>query len=214
MDSGSCKLPTDELVNRTRAANKFLGLGIGDETFQRLLDTAPGLPDDPHTFVSLRLRLGHGSDGVAETFDAHTKYLQHLFGGPERFWQWELLKSGKDRLRLLNGDTTHVPTLSWNMLDMNMHRDRKSIEVVRGRHSIADEGLVFAWLYPEYVRLIDCTKYPAYFLAGYEMNVPEATITKSWTHIPMVIPCGEDRVDLYYDALDFEDKHFSVPEQI
>ena len=116
---------------------------------------------------------------MAKTFEAHVARIKTVFG-EDHFWRWEHLHSGSvpyegkpvERLRLLAGNHTHKPVIEWVIVDLDANRERESVTAVRGPHSLADELLVIAWLFPDMIRAIDYVKFPGLFAAGYEVNVP------------------------------------------
>ena len=133
--------------------------------------------------------------------------------------RWKYLLSGTypykgeevDRLRLLNGNDTHHPVVEWMVIpDLSAHRKRQDITSVRGATSLADEGLALAWLYKERVDAIDYKKLPAWFCAGYELNVPGHD--ESWQRVPCVsrdLYVGTSRLDADWHRDDYSG--YSVP---
>lgn len=200
----------EEILNRLRLANKEEGWGLGEEVFDRLAKTAPKLPSGRLSFLTLRIRFGEGQEGVAKTFEAHAKRVENVFG-KKAFRRWEHLRSDKDRLRLLNGNDTHKSAVEWATVDLGANRKRESVEAVRGKPSLADEGLALAWLHPEYVRAIDYDENPAFFLAGYELSVPVRDV-ESWQRVPRVLrDLGTGGVYLVAGRYDNGHSAFSVP---
>ncbi len=184
-DQNPFAISVDETLKRLSLSNihKVLGFDL-EEAVMRLAQTAPEWPKGNHAFRSLRIRGGEAQEGVAKTFEAHFTCTKKEFGEKSTY-HWEHLRSDKDRLRLLNGNDTHKPVVEWATLDLDANRGRKSIEAVRGKLSLADEGLAFTWLFPEYVKAIDYEKNPAFFLAGYELNVPGRGVGP-WRRVPCV----------------------------
>jgi len=191
-------LPVDELLVRLRQANTAQGWGITEEEFTRLCETAPALPEGRLAFLSLRIRFGKGQKGVEETANAHIAEILRVHG-EKNVWRWDYLRADKKHLRLFAGNETHAPVVEWCVIDLDTHRKRKSITAVRGPKSLADEGLAFTWLFPEYVRAIDYKENPGYFLAGYELNVPEHD-DEPWQYVP-VVDRGLDTGEVYLRAL-------------
>ncbi len=191
---------------------------IPEEVYVRLAATAPPWPKGKHAYRSLRIRFGEGSDGVAQTFEAHCSRIRRVFG-QNGFWRWEHLHSGKvpykgelvERLRLLNGDRTHKAVIEWVIVDLGSHRKRDSVTAVRGVKSLADELLVVVWMFPDMIRVIDYDKLPGLFAAGYESNVPGYSV-EAWQCVVVVGFCrGYRRV--YVDASGRNDDRsdYSVP---
>ncbi|OGL67176.1 hypothetical protein A2856_03895 [Candidatus Uhrbacteria bacterium RIFCSPHIGHO2_01_FULL_63_20] len=209
-DHNPFALTASELLTRLRLANKEEGWGLGEEVFDRLAKTAPEQPKGRLAFLSLRIRLGKGQEGVANTFEAHAERIEKEFG-ESAFYRWEHLRSDKDRLRLLAGNDTHKSVVEWVTIDLGANRKRKSIEAVRGKLSLADEGLAFAWLHPEYVKAIDYDENPGFFLAGYELNVPEHD-GRSWYGVPCVYR-NTNAGGVFLDAgrYGFDYREFLVP---
>jgi hypothetical protein len=190
-DKNPFELSVEVQLAALRLANSEEGWGITEEVFARLAETAPEWPKGRLAFRSLRIRWGEGDEGVAKTFEAHAKRIKKVFGG--KFWRWDYLLSGKHsynkkpvvRLRLLNGNNTHRPTVEWITFDLNANPWRWSITAVRGPRSLADELFVFTWMFPDYVRDINHMRNPAPFAGGYELNVPEHG-SELWQHVPCV----------------------------
>ncbi len=165
-----------------RHANDEEGWGIPVEDIDRLEKIVPAWPKGRLAFRSFRIRFGEGDEGVANTFEAHMKRIKEVF---RRFWRWEYLLSGKDCLRLLVGNHTHKPTVEWVVIDLDAHRKRDSITAVRGPQSLADELLVFTWMFSDYIRSIDYETNPGLFAGGYELNV-SGHGGEQWRRVPYV----------------------------
>lgn len=172
------ELTVEEQIAALRVQNALGNWGIPEEVFDHLLKTAPAWPKGKDAYRSLRIRWGEGAEGVYLTFERHWEAMQRVHAS---HWRWDLLHSkpmpygGKDveRLRLLNGNETHHAVVEWVIVnDLSAHRKRKDITSMRGPKSLADEGLVLAWLFPERVKAIDYDKWSAWYCAGYEVNVP------------------------------------------
>ncbi|HAU66709.1 TPA: hypothetical protein DCW61_05165 [Candidatus Uhrbacteria bacterium] len=158
---------------------------------------APDWPKGNDVFRGIRVRptaFGDGRDGMITTFEAHCAAVKRVH---PKFWRWELFLSGvhqyqgKDveRLRLLGGNERHKPALEWFVADLSVRCERESITSVRSVHSLGDEGFSLAWMFPGRVEAIEYNKKPAWFCAGYELNVPEIG-DESWQGVPCV--CRED----------------------
>lgn len=172
----------EEQIAALRRANEEEGWGIPDETLARLAETAPAWPRGRDSYRSFRIRFGEGDEGVAKTFEAHAARIRRTFG--YKFPRWEYLRSDKKYLRLLAGNAAHKPVIEWTVIHLDANRKRGSVEAVRGPKSLADEGLVLAWLFPKRVEAIDYNEWCAWFLAGYELHVPESGV--SWRSVPCV----------------------------
>jgi hypothetical protein len=180
LDKHPFEQTVEEQLTALRRQNELGGWGIGEDVFVRLTETAPAWPRGRDAYRSLRVRFGQGRDGMIKTFEAHAAAVKRVH--EPKFWRWEFLLSGShpykgkdiERLRLLNGNDSHQAVVEWVIIpDLSAHRQRDSITAVRGPKSLADEGLVLAWLVPNRVRAIDYQKWCAFFLGGYEVNVPE-----------------------------------------
>lgn len=181
----------EEQIKALRCQNKLGNWGISEDVFERLLATAPAWPKGRDAYRSFRIRFGEGRDGMILTFERHAEAIQRVHA---KFCRWELLLSGThpykgegmERLRLLNGNESHHAVIEWIIIpDLSAHRQRKSVTDVRNKKSLADEGLVLAWLVPNRVRAIDYKQWCAFFLGGYEVNVPEGG-DESWQHVVVV----------------------------
>ncbi|MFH1315633.1 MAG: hypothetical protein ABIH67_04535 [Candidatus Uhrbacteria bacterium] len=184
------ELTVEQQLAALRQQNKLGSWGIDEEVFEHLEQTAPEWPEGRDAYRSFRIRFGEGRDGVIQTFEAHAAAIKRVH---VKFWRWELLLSGAheyqdeevERLRLLAGNDTHHAVVEWIIIDdLSANRQRQSITAVRNNSSLADEGLVMAWLFPERVQAIDYDKWSAWFCAGYESNIPG--LSASWTLVPIV----------------------------
>ncbi|MDQ7814437.1 MAG: hypothetical protein RDU25_01340 [Patescibacteria group bacterium] len=205
-------------ANEEESASNPHWVRIPEEDFARLASTAPAWPKGKHAYRSFRIRFGEGDEGVAKTFEAHNTRIQHVFG-ESNYWRWEHLHSGSvpfkgkpvERLRLLNGNHTHRPVIEWIVADLDAHRKRDSLTAVRGPKSLADELLVFAWLFPDMIRAIDYDKNPGLFAAGYEVNTPECG-DESWRGV-VIVSFDRDarRVNVYAYGRGRSGSDYSVP---
>lgn len=180
---------------------------IPEEVFYGLEKTAPPWPEGRDSFRSLRIRFGHGDEGVALTYAAHRRRINSVFGvdhfdNVERrspLWRRSNSPPKLDEIdtnvRLLNGNKTHVPVVEWVIIDLSANLDAKTIEAVRGPRSLADEGLVLTWLFPNRIHAIDSDsefcrningEMPQFTLAGYELDSPENDYGRRWASAPHV----------------------------
>ncbi len=214
-NKNSFELTVEEQLAALKRQNELGNWGISEDVFDRLAKTVPEWPEGRDAYRSFRIRFGTGRDGMIQTFEAHIAAIRRVH---DKSLRWEQLLSGShpnqgedmERLRLLAGNDTHQPVVEWIIIDdLSAHRKRASITAVRDNNSLADEGLVLAWLFPKRVQAIDYDKLPAWFCAGYELNVPGYD---SWTFVPLVFLSrfvGE--VELYASDLSFVLSGFSVP---
>ena len=182
-----------------------------DEVCERLEPTAPAWPKGKDAYRSLRIRFGEGHNGMIQTFEAHAAAIKRVHA---KFWRWDLLLSGEhpyqdkqvDRLRLLAGNETHHAVVEWVTIDdLSANRKRKDVTSVRGSQSLADEGLVLAWLFPKRVDAIDYDKWSAWFCAGYELSVPGHD-DGPWRRVPCVHRClydGATGLDAGWRSFDY-----------
>ena len=183
------ELTVEQQIAALRQQNELGNWDIPEEVFDSLAESAPEWPEGRDAYRSFRIRFGEGRDGMIQTFEAHAAAIKRVHA---KFWRWDLLLSGAheyqdeevERLRLLAGNDTHHAVVEWIIVDLSAHRERESITAVRDNSSLADEGLVMAWLFPERVQAIDYDKWSAWFCAGYESNIPGRSA--SWTHVPIV----------------------------
>lgn len=180
-----------EQIAALRKQNELGNWGIAEDVFTRLLETAPSWPKGKDAYRSFRIRFGEGDEGVALTFERHASAMKRVHA---KYWRWELLHSkpmpyeGEDleRLRLLAGNATHHAVVEWVVInDLSANRKRESITDVCDSKSLADEGFVLAWLNPKRVQAIDYKEWCAFFLGGYEANVPEND-DESWQRVVIV----------------------------
>ncbi|MBU0530956.1 hypothetical protein KJ910_00455 [Patescibacteria group bacterium] len=189
LNSNPFELIVEEQLAALRKQNELGNWGITEDVFERLAKSAPEWPEGRDAYRSFRIRFGEGRDGMIQTFEAHVDAIRRVH---DKFWRWEQLLSGAhphqgedvERLRLLAGNDTHHAVVEWMIVDdLSANRQRQSITAVRNSSSLADEGLVMAWLFPERVQAIDYDKWSAWFCAGYELNVPGFD---SWADVPIV----------------------------
>lgn len=178
-DHNPFALSAEELLKRLRLANKEEGWEIGEEVFDRLTKTVPEQPRGRLAFLSLRIRFGEGEEGVCNTFAAHCGRIRTIFDDPHT-------PHCEAHLRLLVGNYTHEPVVEWVTIDLGANHEVERVEDVRGELSLADEGLAFAWLHPEYMRAINGNENQGFFLAGYEWNEPRRDRGGPWEYIPVV----------------------------
>lgn len=209
------ELAVEAQLDRLRDANRQEGWGFYDETFDRLAETAPPWPAGRLAFRSFRIRFYEGAEGVEQTFDAHLARIRKAF---PQCWCFDDLRSGRRQLRLFAGDGTHAPAVEWIAFDLDLFRKRVSVEEVRGPDSLADEGLVFAWLFPEYVQAIDNRQNPSFLLAGYEILIPGRP--GGWRRVPYVARgpvrdrlTGQEisRVDVAVEWADSANGDYAIP---
>jgi hypothetical protein len=205
------RISIDKTVRRFRDAVLQEGWPVGEDQYAYLSAIAPEWPAGKRAFRSLRIRFGSGDDGIAQTFDAHAARIRKIF--EPKFRLEKPLCSDKEHLRLLgNRNHAHKPVVEWVVFDLDANRKRSSIAVVRHPlESLVDEGLVFAWLFPEYVRAIDHKENPGFFLAGYELDSPKR-VDSPWQSVPCVdrnLCTGEVTLHAYWRSNN--DSDYSVP---
>lgn len=212
------ELSVEAQLHALQSANQEQEWGIADETITQLRESAPAWPSGSLAFRTLRIRWGHGREGVLHTFLAHVAQIKSVF--ETTYPRLEQLFSGRspyrpevdERLRLLVGNEMHEPVTEWVIIDLDRHRSRRSIRSVRGPLSLADELLVFAWMFPNYVIGMDYQISPGLFAAGYELHVPESD-DQPWASVPKIYSRDGGagiHGDLFTDCL----TGYSVPELI
>ncbi len=216
LNTNPFELTVEQQIAALREQNELGNWGIAEDVFERLAESAPEWPGGRDAYRSFRIRFGEGREGMIQTFEAHAAAIKRVHA---KFWRWDLLLSGAheyqgedvERLRLLAGNDTHHAVVEWIIIDdLSANRQRESITAVRSNSSLADEGLVMVWLFPERVQAMDYDKWSAWFCAGYESNIPEHRA--SWTYVPIVYRGLHDgKVGL--NASDRSDDYsgFSVP---
>ncbi|HAU65720.1 TPA: hypothetical protein DCW61_00045 [Candidatus Uhrbacteria bacterium] len=190
------ELTVEETLAALRVQNDAGNWGISEDVFERLAQTAPAWPKGRDAYRSLRIRWGECDEGVALTFERHVEAIKRVH---DKLWRWDFLLSGKyiykgeevEFLRLLTGNVTHHAIVEWIVIDdLSANRKRKDITSVRGSQSLADEGFVLVWLFPNRVHAIDNNEWLAWYCAGYELNVPESD-EEPW----QIVPCVDRRLD-------------------
>lgn len=198
----------EEQIDALRLANEEEGWGIPEEVIDDLAKSAPVWPQGRDSYRSLRIRFGEGDEGVLLTLEAHIARIGRVFI-KDGFWRWPQLLADVKHLRLLAGNHTHVPVIEWIIVHLDAHRKRQSIEAVRGPNSLADEGLVLAWLCSKRTEAINFAEWCAWFLA-YEIHVPLGE--KLWLSQPCVYRCiSTNRVSLLGDRISNVDPSYSAP---
>lgn len=217
-DTNPFEQTVDEQLAALRVQNEAGNWGITEDVFSRLAETAPAWPKGKDAYRSLRIRFGEGDEGVALTFERHAEVMKRVHD--PKFWRWELLHSGTvpyqgkptERLRLLNGNQSHHAVVEWVVIsDLSANRKRKDITSVRNAQSLADEGLVLAWMFPKRAQAIDYDKWCAWYCGGYEANVPEDG-DEEWQIVVVVsrsTVSGKVRLDAGWRSHDYPD--CSVP---
>ncbi len=193
LDKNPCEQSVEVQISALRQQNQLGEWGISDEVLDALEQSAPAWPKGKDAYRSFRIRFGEGSEGVYLTFERHAAAMQRVHA---KFWRWPDLHSKPtpvngegepvERLKLLNGNDTHKAVVEWIIIsDLSAFRQRQSITAVRGEKSLADEGLVLAWLCPARFQAIDYDRWSAVFFAGYEVNVPVSG-DEEWQYVPCV----------------------------
>ncbi|MBI2473761.1 hypothetical protein HYV70_04380 [Candidatus Uhrbacteria bacterium] len=184
--------PVEVQLAYLHSANDQENWKIPEETFAHLAQTAPAWPEGRLAFRSFRIRFGEGNEGVEKTFEAHVQRIQNVMGEKFQRWDYRLFEKVPfqdepvERLRLLNGNTSHHAVVEWIIIDLDANRQRKSITAVRGPTSLADELFVFIWLFQDYVQNINYDENPGLFAGGYEFNIPERD-GGPWQNVPCVL---------------------------
>ncbi|NQV89343.1 MAG: hypothetical protein HQ488_03420 [Parcubacteria group bacterium] len=198
-NSNPFEISVKESLDRLRAAydDTFCPLGAKEPTSSELTHLermAPNWPKGKDAFRSFQVRpaaFGEGRDGVINTFEATCASVK-LIHDP-KFWRWELLLSGAhpyqgedvERLRLLGGNERHTPGVCWVTFNLSEGRQRADVTSVRSGRSLSDAGIFAARMFPDRAKAIDYEKKPAWFCAGYELNVPERA-DEPWQYVPCV----------------------------
>lgn len=165
-------LPVETLITRFREANEAQSWGFAEDVFTRLLDSAPAMPEGRSTFLSLRIRFdGLCADdgtqaGIERTANAHVAELIRVHG-EQHVSPPCCIRTDAAHLRLRGG--MHAPCVEWCVIGFDRYGKEPSIDPVHGNGFVADEGLAFAWLYPEFVRTIGHGRAP-YLLGGYGLR--------------------------------------------
>jgi hypothetical protein len=165
---------------------------ITEEDLAQLATSAPAWPKGHDAFRYIKIRWGEADAGVALTAERHMAAIKRELGD-DKFWRWPHLYTaphpyqGKpvERLRLLNGNDTHKPTFEWAVTDLSEHRERESVTAVRNSNSLADGGYAIVWQFRGRAEAINYDDVCAWFLGGYELNVPEGG-DESWQNVPCV----------------------------
>lgn len=217
------RMSVEQQLAALRRANDEEGWGIPEHVFVRLAATAPEWPEGRHVYRSLRVRFGEEGEGVHLTFERHIARIKAVFG-EKHFWRCKHLYSspisykGKDVecLRLFVGDDTHHPVVEWVIVDLDANRKRASVEAVRGPDSLADELLVFAWMFPDRIRDMNLKKLPALFAGGYELSVHDyPSAPCPWWNVLIIFyrPDEDGEPKVFVNAQDHDNngKGYSVP---
>ncbi|MBP9827895.1 hypothetical protein KBC55_01950 [Patescibacteria group bacterium] len=196
-DHNPFMLSVEEQISRLRRANDEEGWGISEKILQSLEKSAPEWPKGRLAFRSFRIRFGEGVEGITLTFNLHVKHIGSVFknvnvrGG-------ELISKG-GWIYLISGSHTHQPVIEWVTFDLLAHRTHERIKDVQGLESLADELLVFVWLFLEYIEKIDYEENPALFGAGYDFYHHHVTPYIDWKRGTRGRP-GTLRIDMKNSA--------------
>lgn len=139
--------------------------GIPPEMFVRLLLTAPAWPDGRLAFRSLRIRFGNGEHGVGWTFRAHMKRVLSVYY--PNFFRADSIQSGHNALSLEQGNHTHKATVEWIVFSAEDHQACRPLRECVSSTSFADEVLVFLWMFPSYVFVMDGDQFPFLCASNY-----------------------------------------------
>lgn len=166
------------LLERLVRMNVREQLGLREEDLVRLKNTYPTRPSGAFCFRSLRIRVGEGSRGVANTFRLHARLGFEALGihVPHRHWRSFLsIPSSGDRvpeLHLFSGDQTHHAHVEWIIIDTTPGTCQ---EPIRRTHRLADELLALMWLYPDFFHEMMASKRIVdFWLMGYAVVFPQA----------------------------------------
>ncbi len=172
-----------------------------EEILRELQETAPDWPKGKRCFRFIQIREGEGDAGVQKTFDLHEQMMQQTFA--PKWWRWDQIKTDKNHLRLLAGNSTHKSCFGWVCADMDAHRQRDSITAVRSDDSLSDELLAFCWQFPGYCKAIDYEDSPGLFAGGYELSVEGY---EDWGGVPLVyrrLHTGKVQLNAYNRSNDY-----------
>jgi len=205
---------------RSAFADTFSSFGLSEPAgseIRHFARMAPSLPKGDDLAVLLpRIRFGQGDEGVATTWLAHLAQVPKTFRIPS---SEELTVSrASKRLRLLGGNQTHKPGMTWGILYPNANRDhrigavRRSVTEAPRSPSAADEILVFAWMFPEYIRNIDNEKILDLRAGGYEYDSPARRRSGPWDHTLCIGRlANSEYIDLNFVELGFRGPRYTVP---
>lgn len=205
------KQTVEEQINALREANLEERWGISEEVINRLAENAPAWPEGKDSYRLFRIRFGEGDEGVLDTFFAHINRIQNVLGGDfcsvdPLIWNLDA-EEAAGRLCLLSGNASHKPVVEWIIVHLDVHRNRESVESVRDLQSLADEGLVMAWLFPERAKKSGDGEWSNWFCAGYEIDASET----SSNALCCQYQAEEDLLVVVYGLLDDKNDGFSVP---
>lgn len=197
-------------------------LGLSEPTASEIrvfTRAAPPWPESDEFAVRVpRIRFGEADEGVAKTWEAHLARIVAVFGDQIHLLPSNItLLRARKRLRLFGGNQTHRPGLTWGTLYLNANRrQRQSISKVRRSVaqtprsvSAADELLVFAWLFPDYIRGIDYRTTFGLCAGGYEYNQHQDRVP--WDRTPSIWRKATGIVELSFVGNDFSESNCAVP---
>jgi hypothetical protein len=209
-DINPYEMSVREQIDALLLANSEEGWNIDRRAIEDLAKSAPAWPNGFEKYRSFRIRFGHGADGVKETLLAHINHINRVAGsfmnGRRKFYSdVEGHRSGtpsyfvESPLHLAAGNDSHVPVVEWVTVDLAANFSPVDSKLVPSPNSVADEGLVLAWLFSE--RLTDqrFAAWRPWYLAGYETQ-PHAGGTPCFSR---AFPNGDTVVmlsrDMRYD---------------
>ncbi len=180
------EISVEETLKRFWQANVEEGWKFGEEVCSRLAATAPSWPTGELAFRSLRIRFGEGDKGVWRTFDKHCARLKRV---SVRYDRDGRVRSDREHLRLRVGNHTHRPIVEWSCFDLRRNWNSVATEAHNASpRLVADEALVFAWMFPAYVWEISRRNQTLpIFATGYEVNCPNAQCGgANWYNAPLI----------------------------
>lgn len=207
------KMEVGEQIAALRSANKEEGWSIAEEVFARLESTVPAWPEGRDSYRSFRIRFGEAAAGVRQTFLSHIGRINHVHA--HKFGVTHQLDLDRTNLALEAGNVTHRSVVEWTIVHLDAHRELNYIGNVRTPLSLADEGLVMAWLFPARAEAIEVHgSWCGWLCAGYTASVTEGR--KTYYNVPQLrrdSSHGTGTSYLYLNAQSLEYQHHesSVP---
>jgi hypothetical protein len=142
------KLSEVQIFDRLMRANQRSEFGFSQAQITELMEAMPAWPKGEWMFLVPRIRMGQENEGVYETAKKH---LDEIRATHYPHWIWDMIKLESGHFWLQVGDKSHQPCLEWITCDMSPDFMRETETAFDSPRALADEALVFTWLYSEFM---------------------------------------------------------------
>ncbi len=189
-------------IEQVEKWNKERGWGFIKKDFENIKKSIPKQPNGHLVCITLVPYL----KTVQETFDELWECTKRQQNDS---WRWNLLRSDKDHLRLLEG-IKHKKGLVWEVIDLKSDKGKRPMDV-RNKNSPHAGILASSALHPNWIKAMNGDDIPCVWAPGYEVNVPGSD-GEPWQGVVIVdFDRGDQQVDVYAIDRSDADSDYSVP---